>query len=501
MPILPDALLDDPFLNDAFDFSRYPTFKTRNAKLLTQRNELRHRTRKRTALFTSSRGSPSRVQRSRNVSEPQLISSTNYMRESWFTGFASARTVADIANLSSNDEIFPIIHSQTTTDTCKTLGDRSCCDVDADQSPNTLLAACEDSCETAGPVESSEYKGEDESFYSVDSADQDAHPFLLSMPIIPQIKLERKATVRKPDPAPLLEAAQHQSFLSPRIRDLRTPARMSSRRYGRILARTDAIQDRSHVHGTLSFEASQGPGTELACTRSVSEPLLNSAYPPGDEETLESPHSDVLLSMIDEVGSSPGPHNECQESGIDDPARQKQVLARHFKRSHQRSSVNHSISLSSIVHAVAEGCASLDLLLRKPKAKPKATTKPKPKPHERTPNPHDPTSKWAPKQGRIIIKVFVPSTDDIWMFRVPQDSSLTDFTSRVVGKLGFSVSFSGSVWDEPQYYFRTNDRFKSWVKGRIRFGRNLPIVAHVPPRLPLVRLGVDGVGCEVWCYA
>ncbi|KAF8554641.1 hypothetical protein OG21DRAFT_1370138, partial [Imleria badia] len=87
--------------------------------------------------------------------------------------------------------------------------------------------------------------------------------------------------------------------------------------------------------------------------------------------------------------------------------------------------------------------------------------------------------KWAPKQGQIVIKVFVPSTDDIWMFRVPQDINLADFTTRVASKLGFSVSFSGSLWDEPRYHFRTDERFKSWVKGRIRFGRNLPIVAHV----------------------
>ena len=37
MPMLPDAHFDDPLLNDAFDFSRYPTFKARNTKPSTVR--------------------------------------------------------------------------------------------------------------------------------------------------------------------------------------------------------------------------------------------------------------------------------------------------------------------------------------------------------------------------------------------------------------------------------------------------------------------------------
>lgn len=150
------------------------------------------------------------------------------------------------------------------------------------------------------------------------------------------------------------------------------------------------------------------------------------------------------------------------------------------------------------MQAVAEGYASLDLLLRKQKTKAK---EPKSQSGEPAPNPHDSTSKWAPKQGQIIIKVFVPSTDDIWKFRVPQNVGLAGFTARVIAKLGFVVCFSGSLWDEPRYYFRTDEQFAMWVRGRIRFGRNLPIVAHVPDSPPLVKLSVDGDGCEVWCYA
>ena len=439
------------------------------------------------------------------------------MRGSWFTNVASAHTVGDIANLSNDDDTFPAIHrSQSTTVTCDTPVARSWC---IQNTPHTM---CEDSFDISGHVEPYEYQGEEDSLYSMDSADQDAHPLLLAMPIIPQIKLERKATVRKTDPVPLSDAAENQSFLSPRVRDLRTPARMSSRRYGRILARPAVASDgppaENHGHGAFTLQASRRFGstswsdhaehhtTDLAYMHSASEPMLNYTYPSDDEEEPllkkgidESPHSDMLLSMIEEVGSSPGPYSDRSESDIDEALWAKQVPPKHAKRSHQRSSVNHSISFSNIVHAVADGCASLDLLLRKPKYKPKPPTKPKP--HARGPNAHDPTSKWVPKQGQIIIKVFVPSTDNIWMFRVPQDISLADFTSRVATKLGFSVAFSGSIWDEPKYYFTTDERFKSWVKGRIRFGRNLPIVAHVLAPLPLVKLSVDGDGCEVWCYA
>lgn len=447
------------------------------------------------------------------------------MRESWFTNVASARTVGDIPNLSSDDDIdiCAAIHpSQSTTDV-DAPGPRSWCDVDDDPLQKTPRAPCEDSCDTSGYIEPSDDKGEDDSFYSMDSADHDAHPLLLSMPVIPQIKLERKATVRKPDPGPLLDTAQNQLFLSPRIRDLRTPARLSSRRYGRILARTspqavisDPPLSKGHGHSALTFQASRRFGstgwsahaddnaTELAHMHSASEPMLNSSCISDDEkesllkkETDESPHSDVLLSMIEEVGSSPGPHSDSPDSGLDEPLGPK-VPHKYLKRNHQRSFVNHSISFSSLVHAVADGCASLDLL-RKPKTKRKPTIKLKS--YERIPSAHDPTSRWTPKQGQIIIKVFVPSTDDIWMFRVPQNIDLVDFTSRVMTKLGFAISFSGSLWDEPKYYFMTDERFKSWVKGRIRFGRNLPIVAHVLPPLPLVRLSVDGDGCEVWCYA
>ncbi|KAI6169098.1 hypothetical protein EDD17DRAFT_1525276 [Pisolithus thermaeus] len=86
----------------------------------------------------------------------------------------------------------------------------------------------------------------------------------------------------------------------------------------------------------------------------------------------------------------------------------------------------------------------------------------------------------------IIIKVFVPATDDTWKVRVPEDITLQRFTSKVLSKLGFHVAFSGSCFDGTEYYFRTDDVFRCWVSKRIRHGRNLPIAAHViDPPAPL----------------
>lgn len=106
----------------------------------------------------------------------------------------------------------------------------------------------------------------------------------------------------------------------------------------------------------------------------------------------------------------------------------------------------------------------------------------------RTPDlPRSADTKWTAVDGMIVVKVFVPATDDIWRVRVPQDISLQRFTSKVLSKLGFHVAFSGSCFDGPEYHFRTNDAFRRWIDNRVRNGRNLPIVAHVidAPPLPL----------------
>ncbi|TFK78819.1 hypothetical protein K466DRAFT_592675 [Polyporus arcularius HHB13444] len=87
------------------------------------------------------------------------------------------------------------------------------------------------------------------------------------------------------------------------------------------------------------------------------------------------------------------------------------------------------------------------------------------------------SSSWAPKDGQIVIKIWLPSTDDIWALRVPQDVSLAAFRARVAAKLGFEVSFSAvrfgtlrTVGDE--------EAFRRWVAGRVRAGRNTTLTAH-----------------------
>ncbi|KAH0834897.1 hypothetical protein J3R83DRAFT_10543 [Lanmaoa asiatica] len=76
---------------------------------------------------------------------------------------------------------------------------------------------------------------------------------------------------------------------------------------------------------------------------SASEPFLNSPFTQDDEEEPLSkggidglPHSDVLFSIIEEVGSSPGPFSDSPETGIDEPLRPK-VFPKHSKRSHQQT--------------------------------------------------------------------------------------------------------------------------------------------------------------------
>ena len=86
-------------------------------------------------------------------------------------------------------------------------------------------------------------------------------------------------------------------------------------------------------------------------------------------------------------------------------------------------------------------------------------------------------SRWAAKDGKIIIKVWVPSTDDIWKLRVPEDVGLTAFRARVTAKLGFDVSFSALVCGTLRT-LADDDAFREWVAGRVVNGRNSLLTAH-----------------------
>ncbi|KIJ57634.1 hypothetical protein HYDPIDRAFT_31702 [Hydnomerulius pinastri MD-312] len=57
----------------------------------------------------------------------------------------------------------------------------------------------------------------------------------------------------------------------------------------------------------------------------------------------------------------------------------------------------------------------------------------------------DLNSKWGLKNGKITIKVFIPSTDDIWKLKVLHTMTLSRSTSKVLSDLGFHVAFSELV--------------------------------------------------------
>ncbi|KAG1776007.1 hypothetical protein EV702DRAFT_972045, partial [Suillus placidus] len=88
-------------------------------------------------------------------------------------------------------------------------------------------------------------------------------------------------------------------------------------------------------------------------------------------------------------------------------------------------------------------------------------------------------SRWAPENGMIIIKVYIPSTNDLWAAYVPTSVTLSMFTCIWLSKLSLHLRFSGSAMDTPEYYFDSDEVFQRWIKRRIRHGRNLPIVGHL----------------------
>ncbi|KAH9941240.1 uncharacterized protein BXZ73DRAFT_42086 [Epithele typhae] len=94
------------------------------------------------------------------------------------------------------------------------------------------------------------------------------------------------------------------------------------------------------------------------------------------------------------------------------------------------------------------------------------------------PEPRAEPARWAPAaDGRIVLKVWVPTTDEVWKVRVPAGTGLAAFRARVEAKLGFAVCFSAvragilrSVVDE--------GAFREWVRERVVDGRNTLLTAH-----------------------
>ncbi|KAI0372070.1 hypothetical protein BV20DRAFT_141558 [Pilatotrama ljubarskyi] len=88
------------------------------------------------------------------------------------------------------------------------------------------------------------------------------------------------------------------------------------------------------------------------------------------------------------------------------------------------------------------------------------------------------SGRWAAKDGRIIIKVWVPTTDDVWKVRVPADVGLAAFETAVEAKIGFKASFSAVMPDGCLRTVGEEDVFRRWVEGRVRDGRNTLLTAH-----------------------
>ncbi|KAI0765154.1 hypothetical protein C8Q74DRAFT_1032705 [Fomes fomentarius] len=85
-------------------------------------------------------------------------------------------------------------------------------------------------------------------------------------------------------------------------------------------------------------------------------------------------------------------------------------------------------------------------------------------------------SAWAPRNGRMIIKIWVPSTDDVWKLRVAEDVSLEQFRARVAAKVGFDVVFS----ENTSGLLRTvadEETFRRWVAARVVKGKNTHLTA------------------------
>lgn len=76
----------------------------------------------------------------------------------------------------------------------------------------------------------------------------------------------------------------------------------------------------------------------------------------------------------------------------------------------------------------------------------------------------------------MIIKIWVPSTDDVWKLRVAEDVSLEQFRARVAAKVGFDVVFS----ENTSGLLRTvadEETFRRWVAARVVKGKNTHLTA------------------------
>ena len=89
-------------------------------------------------------------------------------------------------------------------------------------------------------------------------------------------------------------------------------------------------------------------------------------------------------------------------------------------------------------------------------------------------------TRWAPKDGAIIVKVLVPCMDDLWKFKVAEGVTLEKLARRAEAKIGFPVTFSYTYGAyDCERAVRTEDAFRHWVETRIQKGMNTPLIARV----------------------
>ncbi|OJA07932.1 hypothetical protein AZE42_03675 [Rhizopogon vesiculosus] len=313
-----------------------------------------------------------------------------------------------------------------------------------------------------------------ESVYSSDSADPEQHSYILSMPAIPKIAFEdlsdtdSTTSIRKTYDFKITAvgaSVRQGDFLKlpngPRVSSSRSLHSPQGVRRLRV-----RVFDTSKYTDVLS-----APVRRLPAMRVALEDLPETRKESDDE--IENLISDLRLESIKEGSPFQQPDLRCASKEDTNTSARGAILYSdgvprksfrayprlepsaivHFRGRHHRS---RAASYQITTGILAER-GELDI-------QPFSGSQ------------RDP--RWAPKNGMMIVKVYIPSTDDIWAAYFPTNITLPTFASRWLSKLSLHLQFSGSAMDTPEYYFDDDD-FQCWLKHRVRHGRNLPIVGHL----------------------
>ncbi|KAG2035327.1 hypothetical protein BDR03DRAFT_1093230 [Suillus americanus] len=322
----------------------------------------------------------------------------------------------------------------------------------------------------------SQHISEMESFYGSDFLDTEHHPYILSMPIIPRIALKDLSedsitSVKKTYDFKITSvgtSVREGDFLQlpnrywPRTSPSRSsPSHQGARRYS------------VHVVDIAKYtEALAAPVCRLSAFQVAHEDSPESRKESEDE--TENQASDIILEFIEDScrqsdptraskkskGYNPAPGFTSQSDGVlvksapVYPCLEPSAVV-HFHGRHRRCRAASYQITSGIL---SERRNLIDIQPSSWSSK---------------------ESRWAPENGMMVIKVYIPSTNDLWAAYVPTSVTLSAFTCKWFSKLSLHLRFSGSAMDTPEYYFDSDEVFQCWVKRRVRHGRNLPIVGHL----------------------